>query len=102
MPDTYDLIVMIHALEYIRNPLYVRRARAKLVDALRPGGYLLIGTMKVAELYEDAWWGRYFLRSGKRINTFFAQHTALRVVQTAEFHLGKDNIAYDVLLQKVS
>ena len=100
IPDTYDLIVMIHALEYIRNPIYVRRARAKLVEGLRPGGYLLVGTMKVAEMYEDAWWGRYFLRSGKRINTFFAEHPALKEVKTAEFYLGKDYVSYDVLLQK--
>jgi O-antigen/teichoic acid export membrane protein/2-polyprenyl-3-methyl-5-hydroxy-6-metoxy-1,4-benzoquinol methylase len=102
VPGTFDLIVMIHALEYIRNPLYVHRARAKLVDSLHPGGYLLVGTMKVTEMYEDAWWGRYFLRSGKRINNFFAEHPALKVVQTAEFHLGKDYLAYDILLQKTS
>jgi O-antigen/teichoic acid export membrane protein/SAM-dependent methyltransferase len=100
IPDTYDLIVMIHALEYIRNPIYVRRARAKLVESLRPGGYLLVGTMKVTEMYEDAWWGRYFLRSGKRINTFFAEHPALKEVRTAEFYLGKEYVSYDVLLQK--
>lgn len=100
VPDTFDLIVMIHALEYIRNPLYVRRARTKLVNGLRPGGYLLVGTMKVADIYEDAWWGRYFLRSGKRINKFFADHPALKVVWTAEFYLGKDFVSYDVLLQK--
>jgi hypothetical protein len=100
LPETYDLIVIIHALEYIRNPIYVRRARAKLVNGLRPGGYLLVGTMKVADIYEDAWWGRYFLRSGKRINAFFAAHPALKVVRTAEFYLGKDYVSYDVLLQK--
>lgn len=100
VPDTYDLIVIIHALEYIRNPIYVRRARTKLVNSLQPGGYLLVGTMKVAEIYEDAWWGRYFLRSGKRINHFFAEHPALKVVRTAEFYLGRDYVAYDVLLRK--
>ena len=102
MPDTYDLIVIIHALEYIRNPIYVRRARTKLVNSLQPGGYLLVGTMKVAEIYEDAWWGRYFLRSGKRINHFFAEHPALEVVRTAQFYLGKDYVAYDVLLRKAN
>ena len=101
VPDTYDLVVIIHALEYIRNPIYVRRARTKLVNSLRPGGYLLVGTMKVAKIYEDAWWGRFFLRSGKRINAFFAQHPALKVVKTAEFYLGNDYVSYDVLLQKV-
>lgn len=97
---TYDVIVIIHALEYIRNPVYIHKARTKLVNSLRPGGYLLVGTMQVAEIYEDAWWGRYFLRSGKRINNFFAEHPALKVVRTEEFYLGKDYVAYDVLLRK--
>jgi SAM-dependent methyltransferase len=102
LPETYDLIVIIHALEYIRNPIYVHKARTKLVDGLRPGGHLLLGAMKVTEVHENAWWGRYFLRSGKRINAFFAEHPALRVVRTAEFYLGKDYFSYDVLLQKKS
>lgn len=102
LPGTYDLIVMIHALEYIRNPVYVRKARTKLVDGLRPGGYLLVGTMKTDDTTDNAWWNRYFLRSGKRINEFFAEHPALRVVKTAQFYLGKDYVAYDVLLQKAS
>lgn len=101
IPDVYDLIVIVHALEYIRNPLHIRRARAKLVDGLRPGGYLLIGTMKTADIYEYSWWGRFFLRSGKRINSFFAAHPELKVIQTEEFHLGED-IAFDVLLQKAA
>ena len=100
VPGSYDLIVIIHALEYVRNPIYVRRARAKLVNSLRPGGYLLIGTMKIADIYENAWWGRYLLRSGKRINQFFSRHPALKLVRTAEFYLGKDYVAFDILLQK--
>jgi 2-polyprenyl-3-methyl-5-hydroxy-6-metoxy-1,4-benzoquinol methylase len=102
VPDHYDLIVIIHALEYIRNPFYIRGARTKLVNSLNPGGYLLVGTMKVADIYEDAWWGKFFLRSGKRINNFLAEHPAVKVVRTEEFYLGKDYAAYDVLLQKKS
>ena len=102
VPGSYDLIVIIHAMEYIRNPLYVRRARTRLVNSLNPGGYLLIGSMKVADIYEDAWWGKFLLRSGKRINNFFVKHPAVKVVQTEEFYLGKDYVAYDVLLQKES
>lgn len=102
MPDTYDLIVVIHALEYIRNPFYIRRAREKLVNSLRPGGFLLIGTMKVADIYEDAWWGKYLLRSGKRINNFFAGHHAMTLSRAEELHLGAEYVAYDVLLQKDS
>lgn len=102
VPGCFDLIVIVHALEYIRNPFYIRRARTKLVNSLRPGGYLLLGTMKVAQIYEDAVWSRFFLRSGNRINSFFAEHPAMKVVRKEEFYLGKDYFAYDVLLQKES
>ena len=102
IPDTYDLIVIVHTLEYIRNPILIRRARAKLVNALRPGGHLLVGTMRTSELLENAWWGRYFLRSGKWINRFLARHPALQVVGTEEFYLGKDYVSYDVLFKKMS
>jgi 2-polyprenyl-3-methyl-5-hydroxy-6-metoxy-1,4-benzoquinol methylase len=100
VPGTYDLIVIIHALEYVRNPLHIRQARTKLVNSLHPGGYLLMGTMMIGEIYENAWWSRFFLRSGKRINNFFAAHPSLKVVQTKEFYLGRDYVAYDVLLRK--
>ena len=54
------------------------RIRAKLVASLRPGGYLLIGAMKVARIYEEAWWARFLLRSGTHINRFFAAHPATK------------------------
>jgi SAM-dependent methyltransferase len=98
--ETFDLIVLVHALEYIRNPLYIWRARTKLVNNLRPGGYLLMGTMKVAEIYENAWWAPFLLRSGKHINNFFAKHPELGLIRRAEFRLGKEYRAFDVLLQK--
>ncbi len=100
VPGTYDAIVIIHALEYIRNPFNVRKARTKLVDSLRPGGYLLVGCMQIGQIFEEAWWSRYFLRSGTRINNFFAEHPALTVVRKAQFYLGKDYVAHDVLLRR--
>jgi 2-polyprenyl-3-methyl-5-hydroxy-6-metoxy-1,4-benzoquinol methylase len=98
--DGYDLIVVIHALEYIRNPFHMRRVRAKLIKSLRSGGYLFIGTMKVSEIHENAWWGRFMLRSGQQINGFFAAHQALNTVRTDKLSLGNDYVAYDILLQK--
>jgi len=99
VPAAFDLIVIVHALEYVRNPLHIRHARTELVNSLLPGGYLLIGTMKVADIYEYSWWGRFLLRSGKRINNWFAAHPALKVIRTEEFILG-EHVAYDVLLRK--
>ena len=100
LPETYDLIVTVHALEYVRNPLQIRRIRQKLVNGLRPGGYLLIGTMKVADIFEDSWWGPFLLRSGKTINNFFAAHPALQVITTEKLNLGTQYTAYEILLQK--
>jgi SAM-dependent methyltransferase len=102
VPGAYDLIVVIHALEYIRNPLTARKVREKLVGGLRPGGHLLVGTMTGGAIHQSAWWGRYFLRSGRRINEFYARHAGLRVVETAEFDLGPGFMAYDVFLQKAA
>lgn len=100
LSETYDVIVVVHALEYVRNPLQIRRIRRKLVNGLCPGGYLLIGTMKVADIYEDSWWGPFLLRSGKTINHFFAAHPALQVIQSEMFNLGTEYTAYETLLQK--
>ena len=98
--ETHDLIVAVHALEYVRNPLAMRRVRNKLVNSLRPGGYLLVGTMKMEDIYEEAWWSRFLLRSSTHINRFFARHPDLSIVQTLEFRLGKNHQAGDVLLRK--
>jgi SAM-dependent methyltransferase len=102
LPDSYDLIVIIHALEYIRNPIAVRRARAKLVDGLRPGGYLLVGTMGGSEVARDSWWGRYILRGGKHLNEFLARHPKVTVVATAEMALGEGEEfrSHELLLRK--
>jgi 2-polyprenyl-3-methyl-5-hydroxy-6-metoxy-1,4-benzoquinol methylase len=102
LPNSYDLIVIIHALEYIRNPLAIRRARAKLVDGLRPGGFLLVSTMGGNEVFRESWWGRYLLRGGEHINDFFARHPALEVIETAEMSLGDggEYVSHDLLLRK--
>ncbi|MBI4463147.1 MAG: methyltransferase domain-containing protein [Acidobacteria bacterium] len=99
LPDTFDLIVAVHVLECIRSFRALRRARTKLVDALRPGGYLLIGNFSGNEPGEKAWWGRYFLRGGERISDFMVQHPALRVVNKAVISMG-DDVSIDVLCQK--
>ena len=102
LPDRYDLIVIIHALEYVRNPIAVRRARRKLVDGLLPGGYLLVGTMGGNEVFRDSWWGRYLLRGGRHLNAFLGKHPALTLVATAETALGdgEEEVSYDILLRK--
>lgn len=100
LPATYDLIVVIHMLEYLRNPLALRRARQKLVDGLRPGGYLLVGCVGEGEAVAvQAWWGRLFLRGGQRITAFIGRHPALKVISSMVCPLPVSS-SFDVLLQK--
>jgi len=79
VPGTFDLIVAAGVLEYLQKPREFRMVRAKLVGAVSPGGYLLVQSTKVNPVIENAWWGKYLIR-GERINRFFREDEALRVV----------------------
>ena len=86
LPGGFDLIVIAAVLEYMPNPLTLRRVRQKLVDALRPGGYLMVETTRqtgVMMLLENSWWSRWLLR-GKRINQFILKHPLLHPVSSVE------------------
>ncbi|WP_348263616.1 glycosyltransferase [Telmatobacter sp. DSM 110680] len=100
LPNVFDLIVAIHVVEYIKNPLALRRVREKLVRGLRIGGYLLLGSCTGDdEFREGLWWSRYMLRGGYRINRFIADHPALTVVDTA-IHPLPGSISRDILLRR--
>jgi SAM-dependent methyltransferase len=99
LPGVFDLIVAIHVLEYIRNPVTLRKVRERLVKGLRPGGYLLIGSCSIQDLKERAWWSRYMLRGGRRVNDFFAGHRKLSVVDSAVYPLPGSE-SHDLLFRK--
>ncbi len=100
LPGVFDLIVAIHVVEYIKNPLALRKVREKLVRGLRIGGYLLLGSCTGDdEFREGLWWSRYMLRGGYRINRFIADHPALTVVDTA-IHPLPGSISRDILLRR--
>jgi len=101
LPNVFDLIVAIHVVEYIKNPIALRRVREKLVQGVRPGGYLLIGSCTGDnEFREGLWWSRYMLRGGQRINAFFAAHPQLSVVDSA-IHPLPGSVSRDILLRKI-
>ena len=79
-PANLDLIVVMDVLEYFFRPADVRSARDKLVRALRPGGYLLVGNSRQDDLFETSWWGKWMLRGGARIAEFFGDHPQLEFV----------------------
>ncbi len=99
LPNVFDLILAIHVLDYIPNPLLLRKVREKLVRGLRPGGYLLIGSSSHDDINEKAWWSRYLLHGGQRINAFIAEHRELSVVDSA-IHRLPGSASCDILLRK--
>jgi SAM-dependent methyltransferase len=100
LPGTFDLIVVEDVLDYIGRPWILHTVREKLVDGLRPGGYLLVGNVRQNEVLERAWWGRRLIRGGRWINAFMSQHPALSVVATATVECG-GAANLEVLLRKV-
>ena len=79
LQDSYDLIVAVGVLEYLHGRAAFHRARSKLVQAITPGGYLLLGSTLQDDGIENSWVADWFLR-GSRINWFFGQEPSLRVL----------------------
>jgi 2-polyprenyl-3-methyl-5-hydroxy-6-metoxy-1,4-benzoquinol methylase len=82
VPGRFDLVVIMGVLEVFRSPLAIRRARVKLVDAMRPGGYLLLSNSRVPEWMESAWWSQAAVRGGTALDRLFCAHSSLQQVRT--------------------
>jgi 2-polyprenyl-3-methyl-5-hydroxy-6-metoxy-1,4-benzoquinol methylase len=82
----YDLIVAMDVLSSIHRPAVMRKVRNRLVEALEPGGLLLVGDVRMNEVWERSWWSRHFRRGGKWIAHLFAAHPLL----VAEEHVVLD------------
>lgn len=90
VPANMDLVVAMDVLELYFRPSHIRTARDKLVSAVRPGGYLLIGNSRQNEVFERARWGKWMLRGGQRIAECFAEDPRLRLVgsETGDFYVN--------------
>jgi SAM-dependent methyltransferase len=97
LPTDLDLICLIHVLDYVRNPMILRKIREKIVAALNPGGYLLLGTFDPTD--EAHWWSRFLIRGGSRIIEFFAAHPKLTMLDSNALPHPPYDFA-DALLQK--
>jgi SAM-dependent methyltransferase len=88
-PGTFDLVVILDVLEHGFGPRALRTARQRLVELVRPGGYLLAGNARQSPLFESSRWGRALVRGGANINAFVAGHPALETVAscTGEFYV---------------
>ena len=80
VPGRFDLVVATSVLEYLRSPLSLRRARTKLAQALRPGGILLLGNVRLDPVVENARWARILPRGAGPVDAFMSRHPRLEVV----------------------
>jgi 2-polyprenyl-3-methyl-5-hydroxy-6-metoxy-1,4-benzoquinol methylase len=81
-PGQFELVVAMDMIEYLSHPLDLRRARAKIMDCLKPGGYLLI-TVRYSAGYEDFWWSKLLLAGGKHIVGLFERSANIRILSKA-------------------
>jgi SAM-dependent methyltransferase len=82
LPGSFDLVVAMGVLTTLLRPRAVRRACARLADALIPGGTLLFSDVRQTTVFEDAWWGRYLLRGGEQIRRELARNPQLICLST--------------------
>jgi hypothetical protein len=70
-------------LTYFQSRAELRVIRAKIVDALDPGGWLLVADVRQRDIYESAWWARALLCGGYWICEFMAEDERLERVAEA-------------------
>lgn len=83
VPAGFDLILAMDILYCFRRPSALRSAREKIVKAMRPGDYLLVGDTRESLLFENTWWGKRFRRGGKWVVRTVEENPALETVRQA-------------------
>jgi SAM-dependent methyltransferase len=81
VPGNFDLIAVMDVLTSFRRPGALRAAQEKIVEAVRPGGYLLVTDHRQEPVFETAWWARRLGRGGKWIISAFSDHCALTQIE---------------------
>jgi SAM-dependent methyltransferase len=66
----FDLVLAMGVLEVFRRPRALRRARRRIIEALAPGGHLLVTTTKQNPLVENARWSAGLVRGSRGIDRF--------------------------------
>ena len=84
MPGKCSLVVVMDVLTYFQSVTELRAIRGKIVDAIEPGGWLLVGDVRQRDVYESSWWGKRLLCGGYWICDFMARHEQLTVVAQAQ------------------
>lgn len=80
IPGQFDLVVATSVLEYLKSRRALYASRAKLAAAVLPGGWLLVGNVRLGSVVERARWSRLFPRGALHVNSFMAEHPDLDLV----------------------
>ena len=88
-PGVFDLVLAMGVVECFSRPGDLRTARGKIVDCLKPEGYLLVTTVRANEVIESSLWARWLIRGSQNVNAFLAQEGSLKICKTiaTETHL---------------
>ena len=77
IPGNFDLVVAMGVLTSLYRPRDVRRITQRVIDAVKPGGFLLFSDVRQSEVFESAWWGGRILRGGEQIRRLIASSARL-------------------------
>jgi SAM-dependent methyltransferase len=83
MDGKFDLITVMDVLDCFPTRL-IRAACDKIVAALPPGGYLLMTGCRQSDVFDTAWWSRWIIRGGVRIQRHISEIPVLELVDKIE------------------
>lgn len=84
LSGSYDLVVAMGVLTSLFRPRDVKRVAKSVVNAVKPGGFLLFSDVRQSEMFETAWWGSVVLRGGEQIRRLLDKNADLEKLRSAE------------------
>jgi 2-polyprenyl-3-methyl-5-hydroxy-6-metoxy-1,4-benzoquinol methylase len=86
----FDVVACMDTVEYIRRPFAKRRAIAKLIGSVAPGGVILVSAVIQNPLIERAVWDQWLLQGGATIVAQFrkaAPDLVERAIRMTDRHI---------------
>lgn len=85
----FDLVLALGLFEVFQQPSHARKVRRLVLDALRPGGYLIVANVRQHPVVEQARWAAWLPRGASGIDRFLraAGHVELRRSVRTDTHL---------------
>lgn len=75
----FDLVLAMGVLEVFRRPRALRQARLRILEALAPGGHLLVTTTKQNPVIENALWSAPLVRGSRQVDRFLRASGRLEI-----------------------